>query len=294
MLVEELARRAAIVPLVEALACGVALERCAPGAAADALVAGMLAGAHRAGAGAARGRRRVARLRARARRPGALRGEKRFVDYGQFASHHLVAARDRGAGACCAWSTRAGAEVAARPLRTIGRTPQALRALRRRARPSASPGPDAVDALLQIGRALAAVQCVGAAAQALEQTVAYATLREAFGRPIGTFQAVKHHAANMAIQVAASRQLAFEALDALERGRASAAQVALAKASASRTVPEVTMLAHQIHGGNGIIEENDLYFFTLRGKDRSLAWGSVDECLADIASGIDAPIEWLG
>ena len=138
------------------------------------------------------------------------------------------------------------------------------------------------------------MQCVGSAAQALDQTVAYASVREAFGRPIGSFQAVKHHAANMAIKVAASRHLAFEALGALERGRATDAQVALAKASASRMVPEVTMLAHQIHGGNGIIEENDLYFFTLRGKERSLAWGSVDECLAEIAATVHEPVDWLG
>jgi alkylation response protein AidB-like acyl-CoA dehydrogenase len=155
-------------------------------------------------------------------------------------------------------------------------------------------GPEAVRALLLLGRALAAVQCIGSAGQALDQTVAYASVREAFGRPIGSFQAVKHHAANMFSKVVASRQLVFEALYALERGSATVAQVALAKASASRTVPEVTMLAHQIHGGNGIIEENDLYFFTLRGKERSLAWGSVDECLADVAAGIDAPIAWLG
>ena len=118
-------------------------------------------------------------------------------------------------------------------------------------------------------------------------------MREAFGRPIGSFQAVKHHAANMSIKVAASRHLAFEALGALERGAASAAQVAFAKAAASRMVPEVTILAHQIHGGNGIIEENDLYFYTLRGKERSLAWGSVDECLAEIAATVHEPVDWL-
>ena len=58
-------------------------------------------------------------------------------------------------------------------------------------------------------------------------------------------------------------------------------------------MPEVTILAHQIHGGNGIIEENDLYFFTLRGKERSLAWGSVDECLAEIAATVHEPVDWL-
>jgi hypothetical protein len=53
------------------------------------------------------------------------------------------------------------------------------------------------------------------------------------------------------------------------------------------------MLAHQIHGGNGVIEENDLYFFTLRGKERSLAWGSVEECLDVVARRVDQPVDWL-
>src|SRR5262249_4535687 len=118
--------------------------------------------------------------------------------------------------------------------------------------------------------------------------------REAFGRPIGSFQAVKHHAANMAIRVAASRQLALEALGALEAGRATRAQVARAKASASRMAPDVTILAHQIHGGNGINEEDDRYCFTLRGKERSLAWGSADECLTEIAATVHEPVDWLG
>ena len=77
------------------------------------------------------------------------------------------------------------------------------------------------------------------------------------------------------------------------RGAATDVQVALAKASASRMAPEVTILAHQIHGGNGMIEENDLYFFTLRGKERSLAWGSVDECMEVVAAQVHAEADWF-
>jgi alkylation response protein AidB-like acyl-CoA dehydrogenase len=97
----------------------------------------------------------------------------------------------------------------------------------------------------------------------------------------------------MAISVASARLIIYETLDAIERGQATEAQIAAAKASASRAVPEVTMLAHQIHGGNGMIEENDLYFFTLRGKERSLAWGTVEECLAVVGESIQPTEEWL-
>jgi alkylation response protein AidB-like acyl-CoA dehydrogenase len=291
VLVEEVARCAAIVPLVEAIASGAALERHAPGARSDALIAGLLSGGVVPVPAVLEASDDFARV-SLALDGGRLRGEKRFVDYGQFATHHLVAVRDGGELALCLVDAQAR-EVAARPLRTIGRTPSAV--VRYDGAPAEKvAGPAAVEALLLFGRAFAALQCVGSAAQALDLTVAYASVREAFGRPIGSFQAVKHHAANMATKVAASRHLAYEALGALESGTATRAQVAVAKASASRMVPEVTILAHQIHGGNGIIEENDLYFTTLRGKERSLAWGSVDECLAEIAASVHEPVDWLG
>jgi alkylation response protein AidB-like acyl-CoA dehydrogenase len=290
VLVEEVARRAAIVPLVEALACGIALARFAPGPAAEALVSGLLSGSIVPVPALLEAGDRFGEV-ALALDGGRVRGEKRFVDYGQFATHHLVAVRDRGELALCLVDARAS-EVSASPLRTIGRTPSAV-VRYDGARAERVAGSTAADALVLVGRAFAALQCVGSAAQALDQTVAYASVREAFGRPIGSFQAVKHHAANMATKVAASRHLAFEALHALDAGRATRAQVALAKASASRMAPEVTILAHQIHGGNGIIEENDLYFFTLRGKERSLAWGSVDECLAEVAATVHEPVDWL-
>jgi alkylation response protein AidB-like acyl-CoA dehydrogenase len=69
--------------------------------------------------------------------------------------------------------------------------------------------------------------------------------------------------------------------------------VAILKASVSRSVPEVTMLGHQLHGGQGFIEENDLYFFTIRGKDRALAWGSAEECLAIVAENAEGKARWL-
>ena len=285
-LLEEFARRAAIVPIAEVLACGVALARSEPGARSDAFVDALQGGGVVPVPALLEADDAPGRL-SMSLDGGRLTGEKRFVDYGQFATHHLVGVRDDDGPALCLVDASLP-EVVATPLRTIARTPQAIVRYEGAVAERVG-GPEAVTALQQLGRAFAAVQCVGSAAQALEQTVAYATVREAFGRPIGSFQAVKHHAANMFSKVVASRHLVFEALFALECGSATRARVAFAKASASRTVPEVTMLAHQIHGGNGIIEENDLYFFTLRGKGHSLAWGSVDECLADVAAEVDAP-----
>jgi alkylation response protein AidB-like acyl-CoA dehydrogenase len=124
-------------------------------------------------------------------------------------------------------------------------------------------------------------------------TVAYTNIRVQFGQPLAAFQAVQHHAADMCMHVESNRFLVYELLDSLERGTASAEDAALVKASVSRSVPFVTMQAHQLHGGQGLIEENDLYFFTIRGKDRSLAWGTAEECLELLAKEVETPPRWL-
>ena len=155
VLVEELARRAAIVPIVEAIVCGVALAREAPGASADALIAGLLAGSVVPAPAVLEANDDFGRV-ALELSGGRVRGEKRFVDYGQFATHHLVAARERGELVLCVVDARAS-EVEARPLRTIGRTPCAS-VRYDGARAERVAGAAAAEALLQIGRAFAALQ----------------------------------------------------------------------------------------------------------------------------------------
>jgi len=285
----ELARRAAIVPILELVVAGRALQDWG-----GQLGAGLL---RQAIAGDALPV--PALLEASDRfdavslelRGGRLRGEKAYVDYGHLATHHLVSAQIDGApGLCLVSASDPGVKF--QPLRSIGRTP--VCAVSYEGVPAQRVcGAEGLAALVRLGRALAAVQCVASMERALEATVRYAGVREQFGRPIASFQAVRHHCANMAMRVASARLLCFEALSALDAGTATDAQVALAKASASRAAPEVLMLAHQIHGGNGVIEENDLYFFTLRGKERSLAWGTAEECLALVANAVAQPVEWL-
>jgi alkylation response protein AidB-like acyl-CoA dehydrogenase len=290
LLIEELAQRAAVVPLLEGLTAGLVCARNASSGRAGEVVASLLDGGAVPVPALLERSDTIGKVELEVS-GGVLCGEKLFVDYGQFATHHLVAARDGGEPALF-WVDARHESVAAEPLRTIGRTPSA-RVSYRGTPAERIAGADALLEMVSMARTFAAVQCLGAAQRALDMTVAYAGVREAFGRPIGSFQAVKHHAANMATRVAASRFLVYEALHALSRGASSPRQVAFAKASASRMVPEVTMLAHQIHGGNGVIEENDLYFFTLRGKERSLAWGSAEECLCEAAERVGDPQDWL-
>jgi alkylation response protein AidB-like acyl-CoA dehydrogenase len=292
LVVEEIARRAAIVPAMEALSAALAVFRSLPGARANAFAASLLAGDVVPVPALLERGDRFGEIAASADGAGRLRGEKWFVDYAEFATHHLVAARGPN-GEPGLWLVDArDPAVKLEATHSLARTPQSIaRYDGAAAEPLA--GPEGVAALVQIGRALATVQILACMQVALEQTVAYVRVREQFGRPIGTFMAVQHHAANMAMQVESTRFLAYEALDRLERGAATPRSVAFAKAAASRSVPEVTMLAHQLHGGHGFIEENDLYFFTLRGKERSLAWGTAEECLELVADSLETPEDWL-
>ncbi|TDH48359.1 acyl-CoA dehydrogenase [Mycobacterium eburneum] len=114
-----------------------------------------------------------------------------------------------------------------------------------------------------------ALDAVGAAARLLEMTVEYAGQRQQFGVAIGSFQAVKHHCADMALAVEAARATLWSAaghLDAQlpseQRLRSAAAATAFAKDAASR----VASLALQVHGGIGFTWEHDLHLFLRRIK----------------------------
>lgn len=111
-------------------------------------------------------------------------------------------------------------------------------------------------------RLLVCAQLLGVAEGAMDLAVDYAKLRQQFGRPIGSFQAIKHHAANMALGVAMlSAQLDFAAL-ALEGGLPDAPfQIA----ALARLAPGIALanarLAIQIHGGIGFSAEADAHLF---------------------------------
>jgi alkylation response protein AidB-like acyl-CoA dehydrogenase len=288
--VHELARRAAVVPGVEVMASAVLLARHADGD-ESALLRAVVDGNARVVPALLEPSDDFAQVDTAVDASGKLSGEKRFVDYPDFATHHLVSARGpEGLGLYLVERGDAGIETTARSC--TGRTPQAdVRYRGARARRVA--GEEAVARLLDIGRALTSAQILGSMEVALEMTVAYTNIRVQFGQPLAAFQAVQHHAADMCMHVESNRFLVYELLDSLERGTASAEDAALVKASVSRSVPFVTMQAHQLHGGQGLIEENDLYFFTIRGKDRSLAWGTAEECLELLAKEVETPPRWL-
>lgn len=116
--------------------------------------------------------------------------------------------------------------------------------------------------------ALAAEQAGGAEA-ILDLTVTYAKDRVQFGRPIGSFQAVKHRLADMMVQVETAKTAAYyAACVADENGEGLPEAAAVAKAYCSDTFSDCTGNAIQLHGGIGFTWEHDahLYFKRARGS----------------------------
>jgi butyryl-CoA dehydrogenase len=108
------------------------------------------------------------------------------------------------------------------------------------------------------GRIGIASQALGIARAALEEAVAYAKERKAFGQPIAQFQAIQFMLADMATELDAARLLTLRAAAMKDRGVRHSAESAMAKLFASEMCERVTSKALQIHGGYGYVKEFDV------------------------------------
>ena len=141
------------------------------------------------------------------------------------------------------------------------------------------------DAAALIVRLLLAGALAGIADGALELAVAYAKVREQFGRPIGSFQAIKHHCANMAIAALSARDLVRFAAVALADARADAAhRVECAFLTAARAAIGNAGLDIQVHGGIGFSAEADPHLFLKRAQLITALGGGVEAAAVRVAA----------
>ena len=117
------------------------------------------------------------------------------------------------------------------------------------------------------------VEMAGGADAVLEMTVEYAKNRVQFGRPVGSFQAVQHHCANMATDVEGIRLAALQAAWRISENEDAAQEVALAKAWVSDAYQRVCATAHQCHGAIGFTQEHNLQLYTRRARMQETAYG---------------------
>ncbi|MCU4186348.1 acyl-CoA dehydrogenase [Acidiferrimicrobium sp. IK] len=153
----------------------------------------------------------------------------------------------------------------------------------------------------RIGRALAAAEAAGGARACTEMAVAYAKVREQFGRPIGSFQAVKHHCADMLVDTELATSTAWDAA----RFEADDAAAALSAAvAASQALPAYRRCAEkniQLHGGIGYTWEHDAHLYLRRAAALAAVFGADTTAPLDVEAlsaagtradlGIDLPPE---
>lgn len=108
---------------------------------------------------------------------------------------------------------------------------------------------------LETGRIQVAARALGVAAAALEDSLAYAQVRETFGEPIWKHQSIGNYLANMATKLAAARQLTRYAAERFDSGERSDMEAGMAKLFASEVAMEIALDAIRIHGGYGYSTE---------------------------------------
>ena len=119
--------------------------------------------------------------------------------------------------------------------------------------------------LVDLARLLIAAEATGVAAECTEQAAAYAKVRVQFGRPIATFQAVKHHCANMLVASELATAVVWDAARAAgDGGDQLSLAAAMAAALALRAADECAQLNIQVHGGIGFTWEHDAHLYLRR------------------------------
>lgn len=132
----------------------------------------------------------------------------------------------------------------------------------------------ALDYALDVATLALSAEMVGGMQLLLEATVEYAKTRKQFGKPIGQFQAVQHHCANMLLMTESARSAVYYAawLMGNEPEQAPLA-VSMAKAYASDGYREVGNLAVQVHGGIGFTWDENIHFYYKRSKASEIMFG---------------------
>ena len=168
-------------------------------------------------------------------------------------------------------------EVDVEPVATVDASRHCGRVRPRAGGETVTEDPDAVAAAFDRGVLGAAAELVGLSRAMLELTVDYAAQRHQFGRPIGSFQAVKHHLANARIQIEFASPALLYAAYAVAHSRPEATRsVSQAKWLAGEAAAVTGRAALQCHGAIGYTTEYDLHVYLKRSWALARSWGGAD------------------
>ena len=130
-------------------------------------------------------------------------------------------------------------------------------------------------------RLLMSIGAIGAMDRLIEVSVNYAKERQAFGRPIGSFQAIRHKIAMMATRTEASRAFAYDTLRRFHEGEVVVREVSMSKLDSQRALVDIADEAIQIHGGYGYMREYEVER-ALRDARLGPIGGGTDEVMMEI------------
>jgi len=139
-------------------------------------------------------------------------------------------------------------------------------------------GPDAPEIEDQFALAVG-LQCaetVGATDRMFEETIQYVKDRKAFGRPIGSYQALKHRLADMLLWLESAKAVTVAALKAVHMDANASNAASLAKAYVADHCPVILRECLQLHGGIGYTWEHDLHLYMRRIETNAAIYGSAD------------------
>ena len=142
------------------------------------------------------------------------------------------------------------------------------------ARESSTPLPGVdVATVIDTAAVVTSALLLGGAVRVLDMAVAYAKDRVQFGKPIGSFQAVKHRCADMLVDVEGMRSTVYYAAWSLGAGEDASVAASTAKVWCGDAGPRVMASALQVHGGIGFTWEHDLHLFLKRAQLDALSYG---------------------
>ncbi len=213
-----------------------------------------------------------------------LTGRKNFVLDGHIADTLVVAARTSGGVTLFLVPADAAGVTRTRLTMVDSRNAANVMLNQVKVAPDAILGPlnggaEILEAVLDQARAGLAAEMLGSACEAFERTIQYLKDRKQFGVPIGSFQALKHRAAQMFCEVEMSRSAVLAAVSALDqRGNDAASLASLAKARANETLFLCSNESIQMHGGIGMTDEHEIGFFLKRSRVAQATFGDTAFC----------------
>jgi alkylation response protein AidB-like acyl-CoA dehydrogenase len=210
-----------------------------------------------------------------------LDGEAGYVQDAHVADHYLVSATtEHGLTQFLVPATTAGIGVTRLDALDLGRRLSTVRfdavsVPRTDVLGATGNAVEMVERQLRVALVLQCAETVGLVDRVLEFTVEYAKQRNAFGRPIGSYQALKHRFADHAMWLEGAKAITDHAAGAVQQDAVDAASApSIAKSHVGRSATEILRDCVQIHGGIGVTWEHDLHLYVRRAVSNEALWGT--------------------